>query len=703
MDHSTAILEDANQAVQAAEAAQNTPATTNVTSEPMEPSEAAPPTDNAYDEERKSNDRKRKADFPSDRQAFGSRGKDGGGGRGGRNDGKRHKKGDMGRGEYFRNDPDKRARTEASRQKRDQEGGSGNGNATTYGTTFSQEEIDAEGRKPKRKVAVLIGYSGTGYKGMQITPHEETIEGDLFKAFVKAGAISKANADDPKKASLVRCARTDKGVHAAGNMISLKLIVEEDDIVEKINAALSPQIRVWGIERTIGSFSCYQACDSRWYEYLIPSHAFLPPHPSSWLAKKLEEIADQTGDHEAYESRQAEVRGYWEKVDEEYIKPVLESIDEDIRFDVVKALQGEEEASAKAARAEADVDQNVKGGKGVGGGKREPKAENEDTKDEKTEEAAIIVNEPAVARPAPVDDTPAATAPKEEPEAVVEGMVDSSASLPIKQEPEASTANKGTTPSGKPLLSPEEFDRQQRLRAATKKLRNAYVSAKRAYRIPEQRVKRIQDALSKYKGTKNYHNFTIQKTFRDPSAKRFIKSFIVNPKPILIKGKGGEGNDGDVVETEWLSMKVHGQSFMMHQIRKMIGMVALLVRCGSDLSTLDASMQEEKFSIPKVPGLGLLLERPVFDSYNDIQAPKHGRGQLRFDKYEEAMEEFKQREIYQRIFREEEERNEFGRFFNHVDNFKEPYFLYVTSKGLEATKRQKNGEDAVAGAVKEES
>ncbi|KAI7368343.1 hypothetical protein KC336_g21121, partial [Hortaea werneckii] len=152
------------------------------------------------------------------------------------------------------------------------------------------------------------------------------------------------------------------------------------------------------------------------------------------------------------------------------------------------------------------------------------------------------------------------------------------------------------------------------------------------------------------------------------------------------KGKGGEGDDGEVVETEWLSMKVHGQSFMMHQIRKMIGMVSLLVRCGSNLSTLDASMQEEKFSIPKVPGLGLLLERPVFDSYNDIQAPKHGRDQLRFDKYEEAMEEFKQREIYQRIFREEEERNEFGRFFNHVDNFKEPYFLYVTSKGLEATK-----------------
>ncbi len=111
--------------------------------------------------------------------------------------------------------------------------------------TFTKEEIKAEDKKPKRKVAVLIGYSGTGYKGMQIDPKQKTIEGDLFAAFVAAGAISKANADDPKKSSLVRCARTDKGVHAAGNVVSLKLIIEDPDIVYKINSHLSPQIRVW--------------------------------------------------------------------------------------------------------------------------------------------------------------------------------------------------------------------------------------------------------------------------------------------------------------------------------------------------------------------------------------------------------------------------------------------------------------------------
>ena len=527
------------------------------------------------------------------------------------------------------------------------------------GITFSKEEIDAEEKRPKRKVAVLIGYSGTGYKGMQISATEKTIEGDLFHAFVKAGAISKANADDPKKASLVRCARTDKGVHAAGNMISMKLIVEDDDIVDKMNENLSEQIRVWGIERTIGSFSSYQACDSRWYEYLIPSHAFLPPHPSSWLAKKLEEYAeDESGSRAAYDKRQAEVQGFWTKVDEELIKPILEKLDDDIKYDVIKALNGEEEANASTAKTVADVEQPVKVGKSVNG-------PNEDIEpvEEKTEEAAIIINEPALLQQDRNEDANMAE-PSDEPE------------------PEPAADDTST------LEETEEKDRQLRLRAATKELRVAYSNAKRRYRIPQERVNRIQTALSKFVGTSNYHNFTVLKTFKDPSAKRHIKSFMVNKKPILI------GDGPDEQKTEWLSLKVHGQSFMMHQIRKMIGMVTLLVRCGSDINTLKDSLGQDRYSIPKVPGLGLLLERPVFDSYNKLQAPKHGRDPLEFSKYEKQIEEFKQREIYQRIFREEEKSDEFGRFFNHIDNFKEPHFLYVTSKGLEATKgAEKKGFD----------
>ncbi|KAK0897257.1 tRNA pseudouridine synthase 1 [Friedmanniomyces endolithicus] len=699
MEHSTAALGDVGKAVDGGNKMSDT--------RPEHTDEQG--ADHDAEPHQNSDDRrKRKGNFsaPSGRQQHGSRG-------GGRNDDKRHKKGNMGRGDYFRDGPDKRQKTHDSRQKHDAAGTS-----STYGIAYSKEEISAEERRPKRKVAVLIGYSGTGYKGMQITPAERTIEGDLFQAFIKAGAISKANADDPKKAGLVRCARTDKGVHAAGNMISLKLIVEDEDIVEKINAELSGQIRIWGIERTIGSFSCYQACDSRWYEYLIPSHAFLPPHPSSWLAKKTEEAADEVNDRKGYEERQAEVKGFWEEVDRGEVKRVLDGIDEDIRWEVVKALQGGNEAAAKVVPVDAGVDGSARAENSVSGGE-----EVRGGGDDKTEEAVIIINQPPSSVDAsaqPSDDVDTSGAEKSSAHITQDGETastpgairDSAISLPANGSSEdtaektANLADSAEGPVASPILpqnsitaaelpqpeepfdprpaahstlSTAELDRLARLRAATKDLRQAYLTAKRRYRIPSQRIAQIQSALTKFVGTKNFHNYTVSKTHRDPSAKRHIKSFVVDEKPILI----GEGLD-DTDKSEWLSLKIHGQSFMMHQIRKMVGMVALLVRSGAGLSTITSSFGPERFSIPKVPGLGLLLERPVFDSYNEHQAAKFEKEKLDFGKFEKEIAAFKEKEIYQRIFREEEERNEFGRFFNHVDNFKEAHFLYVTSKGLEA-------------------
>jgi tRNA pseudouridine38-40 synthase len=58
--------------------------------------------------------------------------------------------------------------------------------------------------------------------------------------------------------SLGRAARTDAGVHAAGNVVSIKLISEipgVPNVVEAINTHLPPEIRVWGIVRAQNSFN----------------------------------------------------------------------------------------------------------------------------------------------------------------------------------------------------------------------------------------------------------------------------------------------------------------------------------------------------------------------------------------------------------------------------------------------------------------
>jgi len=82
-------------------------------------------------------------------------------------------------------------------------------------------EEDKKDKLPKRKVAALIGYNGIGYKGSQVfvqnlffssvslvhadqvfvysNPGQDTIEGEVFKALVKAGAISEDNSNNHQK------------------------------------------------------------------------------------------------------------------------------------------------------------------------------------------------------------------------------------------------------------------------------------------------------------------------------------------------------------------------------------------------------------------------------------------------------------------------------------------------------------------------
>ncbi|KHJ35342.1 putative trna pseudouridine synthase [Erysiphe necator] len=503
-----------------------------------------------------------------------------------------------------------------------------------------KNEVSSEERRPKRKVAVMIGYAGTGYKGMQINVEEKTIEGDIFKAFVASGAISKANADDPKKSSLVRCARTDKGVHAAGNVISLKLIVEDNDIVQKINENLPSQIRVWGYERTSGGFSCYQSCDSRWYEYMIPSYSFLPPHPNSYLGRKLIESATSEGYLEKYLEEQEDVSTFWENAMEIHIKPILDKLDSNIKEAVLLAVHKGINFSSSNIEAETlntnfstELDSshvNIK------------KMQSSDLNHEEIlktlKEDQNISTQLEDAKVEKFENTEALTLENE--------------ALAVK------TSHFTLTP----------------LELAIREVKDAYTKARKLYRISSKRRARIQEALNEFLGTHNFYNYTVQKKYNDPSAKRVIKSFDLAVEPVIMN------------QTEWLSIKVHGQSFMMHQIRKMIAMIALVIRCATPLRIIQESYGPERISIPKAPGLGLLLERPVFNTYNQRAITELHREAIDFDKYKAQMDEFKQKEIYERIFREEERDHQFSSFFNHLDHYQSSHFLWVTASGISAVK-----------------
>ncbi|KAI0794185.1 tRNA pseudouridine synthase [Fomes fomentarius] len=166
-------------------------------------------------------------------------------------------------------------------------------------------------RLPKRPCALLIGFCGDGYNGMQIQPDPKlrTIEGVLFDALIKVGAVSQDNSDNPTKVKLGRAARTDAGVHAAGNVVSMKLITTipgVKDLVGRINEELPPEIRLWSILRVQNSFNARTTCDSRKYTYFFPSYLMIPPKPGSGLHNSLKGQGAECPSHPFWEETRAE-------------------------------------------------------------------------------------------------------------------------------------------------------------------------------------------------------------------------------------------------------------------------------------------------------------------------------------------------------------------------------------------------------------
>ncbi|KAH9810185.1 pseudouridine synthase [Melampsora americana] len=434
-----------------------------------------------------------------------------------------------------------------------------------------------EKRLPKRKVAVLLGYYGKGYQGSQVNPGMKTIEGEVFKAFVKAGCVSEDNSAHPNKVGLQRAARTDANVHAGCNLICLKLILDppslkenvnlttldsseaktSDDpqhhslpLIKHINSFLPEEIRLWGLERVQNSFHARTLCDSRTYEYSLPTYLFLPPKPGTALYKRLDSIEmNQEGKKwsESYDEDESEAL-WWKKNDSE---------------------------------------------------------------------------------------------------------------LELDSEPNSTTLSN---------------------------FKSSVIHKKSSYRISTSMLQRLKQSVQKFKGTHNFHNFTVGKEFKDRSAIRIIREMTVSD-PFVVGGQ----SEADPA-TEWISVKFYGQSFMLHQIRKMIGLIILLCRTRTPSTLIPELYGPVRVRIPKAPGLGLILHHPHFDGYNkrvleanrnlsaqkqksftnksDVETQEENelrRETIDPEKWIEGIERFKKDILYKKMWEEEQKEDGFGVWINYVD------------------------------------
>lgn len=349
----------------------------------------------------------------------------------------------------------------------------------------------------------------------------------------------------------MRACRTDKGVHAAGQVVSLKMLVkmhnssctsEEtvlseadalDATVGRLNALLPRDIRVFAIRRTANSFHAKERCDSRFYEYLLPTYALAPADPEPYLHPTPKPFTNG--------------------------QPLIPGKDK---------------------------------GDGIGRLKDSPTS--------------------------------------------------------------ATDLALGTTNGSEKGLDDDSDDEAEQLEEAdesntiewTCKLTEEERALIKRYRIDSDRLAALRKFLHDYEGSRMYHNFTIGKTGKDLSARRNILS-VTAGDPFLHGG------------IEWISLTFHGQSFMLHQIRKMVGLAILSLRLGCEATALLAHCLQPstRVNIPKAPALGLLLDKGIFAAYN--RKFSGAREAIEWEAVEGARRELKEQLIYPQIFREETQYSRF--------------------------------------------
>lgn len=94
---------------------------------------------------------------------------------------------------------------------------------TSEGNPEKRANFNPEDRVKRKKCCLLLGYSGAKYFGMQRNRDRPTIEEELLVAMLKHKWINEEGFKLPQMVHFQRAARTDKGVSAARQCVSLKL------------------------------------------------------------------------------------------------------------------------------------------------------------------------------------------------------------------------------------------------------------------------------------------------------------------------------------------------------------------------------------------------------------------------------------------------------------------------------------------------
>ncbi|PFH33754.1 hypothetical protein BESB_079700 [Besnoitia besnoiti] len=438
-----------------------------------------------------------------------------------------------------------------------------------------------------------------------------TVEGVLEEALLAAGGIAACHVGCLQKLQWSRAARTDRGVHAACNVISLKLslglvdaflrkescLTEAADTLEfdpdgdaeaakdaeaagadgekqpqkteaerqahlawqrgreaafldRLNEALPADIKCFAVKRVTKNFDARISCSRRRYAFLLPA----------WLLQPVAVRRDLRKVFNLYHARSASL-------------PSSPPLSEGAAAASASPLSAEARACLKLALASGAAEGEAAAETASAPGECGPAAGTEGVQSPSSSEKAraaeavkaegrFHLGERLLGGPPPV--------------------ISSAALQDTAYAHRSVFEDDGHTPLPKPLSTPELAER---LRAVFKV----------------------------FEGTHSFQNFTKGGKNKDTSPAAFKRH--IHRTSVSVTKLDGVSDDILVVELE-------GQSFLFNQIRKMIGVAVEVCRGTATVSSLTDSLRPNRKNvfIHTAPAEGLLLLSPVYDTYNRTRA-----------------------------------------------------------------------------------
>nr|GMD10918.1 tRNA pseudouridine synthase A, mitochondrial-like [Ipomoea batatas] len=448
----------------------------------------------------------------------------------------------------------------------------------------------------RRKIAIFFAYCGVGYQGMQKNPGAKTIEGDLEEALFHAGAVPEKDRGQPKRYDWARSARTDKGVSAVGQVVSGRFYIDPPGLVDRLNSNLAPQIRIFGYKRATASFNAKKFCDRRRYVYLIPVFALDP----SAHRDRESVLASLGSGNELVKCLECSERG--RKVIGIMGKRTFDSKNE---LSVVSSGSGISSNTGDSQNQQENMNNSIHSGSGILSNTGDSQNQQENMNNSIHSGSGILSN----------------TGDSQNQQENMNNSIDDESKPNSEIEKKAGNETSQDEINEVTNMEVEEGNEEA-------------IVPKKIFSYGDEEKDRFNRILKYYEGTHNFHNFTTRTKAEDPAAKRYIISFTANT----------------VVEVEgidFVKCEVVGQSFMLHQIRKMIGLALAIMRnCAPESLIETAFSKDVNINVPMAPEVGLYLDECFFSSYNKRWTDHE---ELSMKAYADVAEDFKMKYIYSHI------------------------------------------------------